>query len=124
MQAITATKDIGSDQLFQLEDGTIIRTRIERKTTDAQISEASVEQLNFKFRCAVAVDDTGDVVENAQGDHTIFDAEVHSITLEALANGDSSIEAWVADKLEAIVSKAQRKAVVLKKIAGMFPATE
>ena len=116
IEAVTPSRDIGSDRLW-LVDEFYIRTRCELKTAEADVKAASepgtVETVRYKIQCSQAKDESGDVVEDAAGAHTLFGAEVHSVSLDAIADG-MSLDAWLAERVEEIASKAARKARVLE----------
>lgn len=122
IQSVTPTRDIGADFLFLTSGGRYIRARVTRTTPTSAIQQAiedRIELVHFKFQCSLASSDSGDVVEDAGGQHVIFDAEVHGISLEALANGQS-LEGWIAERLDGIVAKADRKGFFLNLLANRY----
>lgn len=122
IEKVTATRDIGDDFLFLTDGGRYIRARVTRTTPDSTVLAAvhdSIELVHFKFQCSLADGDSGNVVEDAAGSHIIFAAEVHSVSLEALAAGQS-LEGWIAERLEAIVTKADRKGFFLAQVADRY----
>lgn len=122
IESITPTRDIGNDFLFRIDSERIIRARVTRTTPDSAIQgavEQRVELVHFKFQCSLASSDSGDVVEDGAGHHVIFAAEVHGVSLEALAAGQS-LEGWIAERLEEIVAKADRKGFFLGQIANRY----
>lgn len=119
---VTPTQALPSTDFLFRADTYLIRARVEQITTEDEIRaavERAVEQVNFKFSCSMAADESGDVKEDNLGRHIIFGAEVHSITLEDLAQG-KSLEGWIAERISENVEKAARKAMFVTVIGSRY----
>lgn len=118
-----------SDTLLRFEDGTILRLRLTAQDSEGQLRNTSaapgtVETVNVKLQCSVCKDDSGDVREDGAGQHLLLAAEVHGITVERLASGSQSFEAWLADRTDDVLQKARRKARVLDQVLAKFRVPE
>lgn len=114
-----------TDTLCQFEDGTFIRLRITAKTTEGEVRDAAPqpgvnETIYLKLQCSLAKDGSGDVREDAAGNHLLLAAEVHGISAETLVGGGASFDAWLADRTDEILQKAKRKAYVLDQVLARF----
>lgn len=123
-----------TDTLFQFENGTIVRLRVTAKTTDGTVRTQSpepgeAERINMKLQCSLCKDDSGDVREDAPrdpvtgerlGNHLVLAAEVHGVSAEALVADKVSFEAWLAERVDEILRKANQKAYVLDRVLSKY----
>lgn len=125
-QAVTPTREMPrSDTLFRFDDSTYIRLRLTAKTTDGSVrTEAPepgvAETINVKLQCSLCKDGSGDVRTDANGNHLLLAAEVHSATVDALMAGNISFEAWLANRTDEILQKARRKAYVIDQVLSRY----